>query len=245
MLPEFLRRLLRKRESAKVQDEPAQPGGETSFFVRELAAGNTEALGELVIRFDKVMIATARQLTKRYHVRGVAVEAEDVLSQTLLRLLAEASEGRLSSIKNTADFWWRFYNLLRMELSALKQETRALKRGGQGRSPAPTAGSPAALGQLRRHESEALDELIDPTPGPDDLALAALQVEVMLKPLESPSLRRIARMRQEDYTAQEIADQIGAGVRTVERCLSEIRGVYTQRGWDNDAIRRVLARAAE
>ena len=197
MLPEFLRRLLRKHEAAKVQDEPAQPEGETSFFVRELAAGNTESLGKIFTRYDKVMIASARQLTMRYHVRGVFVEAEDVLSQTLLRLLADASEGRLSSIKNAADFWWRFYNLLRMELSALEQETRALKRGGQGRSPAPTSGGPAAPGQLRRHESEALDELVDPNPGPDDLALAALQVEVMLKHLESPFLRRIARMRQD------------------------------------------------
>ncbi len=245
MLPEFLRRLLRKHESAKVQDEPAQPGGETSFFVRELAAGNTEALGELVIRFDKVMIATARHLTRRYHVRGAFFEAEDVLSDTLLRLLAEASEGRLDSIKNTTDFWRRFYYSLRAELRALEQETHAVKRGGQGRSPAHANGNAAAPEHCRRLDSEILARLVDKTPGPDDLALATIQVEFILRHLNGTLVKRVVAMRQEDYTTQEIAQEIGVTTRTIERCMRDVRELYLQRNWSLSWVPGALEQAGE
>jgi DNA-directed RNA polymerase specialized sigma24 family protein len=48
--------------------------------------------------------------------------------------------------------------------------------------------------------------------------------------LPDESLRRVALLKLEGYTDQEVAERLGCGLSTVERRLRTIRGVWNARG---------------
>ena len=82
-------------------------------------------------------------------------------------------------------------------------------------------------------------------PGPDDLALATIQVEFLLRHLNGALVKRVVAMRQEDYTTQEIAQEIGVTTRTIERCMRDVRQLYLQRGWSLDWVEGALEQAGK
>ncbi len=231
MLPGFFRRLLRNHEAARAHDEPPRPEGETSAYVSELAAGDAEALGKIFALYHEVMIKAATRLTRRYRARGVFIEAEDALSGTFVRLLADARDGRISSMRHATEFWKEFLDLLHEELLAVDRKDHALKRGGPGSAPAvftATGTIDELPSLLRRLGLDALTNMADDAPGPDDLALAKLEIEALLDHLNSPLMTEVVRMRLDQYSIKQISERVGMAIRTVERNLSAVREAYLE-----------------
>ena len=52
----------------------------------------------------------------------------------------------------------------------------------------------------------------------------------LLERLDNPELRSVALRKVEGYTTEEIAAQLGCGLRTVERRLRLIRSIWEQEG---------------
>ena len=74
-------------------------------------------------------------------------------------------------------------------------------------------------------------ELIEaPEPTPAFAAQVAEEYGRLLERLDSPELRTVAMRKVEGYGNEEIAAELGCGLRTVERRLRLIRSIWEQEG---------------
>ena len=76
----------------------------------------------------------------------------------------------------------------------------------------------------------ALEQIEGPEPTPAFAAQVAEECRRLLECLDSPELRSVALLKVEGYGNEEIADQLGCGLRTVERRLHLIRSIWEQEG---------------
>src|SRR4030095_718133 len=124
------------------------------------------------------------------------------------------------------DLWQLLVLLTARKASDLAQHERRQKRGGgavldEAALPCP-AGSAAQEGPLERIEG--------PEPTPAFAAQVAEEWLRLLERLDSPELRTVALRKVEGYSNEEIAEQLGCGLRTVERRLRLIRNIWEQEG---------------
>ena len=70
--------------------------------------------------------------------------------------------------------------------------------------------------------------MADDAPGPEDLALAKLEIEALLDHLNSPLMTEVVRMRLDQYSIKQISVRVGMAIRTVERSLSAVREAYLE-----------------
>jgi DNA-directed RNA polymerase specialized sigma24 family protein len=75
-----------------------------------------------------------------------------------------------------------------------------------------------------------LEQFAAPEPTPAFAAQLAEECRRLLERLDSPDLRRVALLKVEGYDNEEIAAQLGCGLRTVERRLRLIRTTWQQEG---------------
>ena len=76
----------------------------------------------------------------------------------------------------------------------------------------------------------ALEQIEGPEPTPAFAAQVAEECRRLVERLDSPELRRVALRKMEGYSNEEIAAQLGCGLRTVERRLQLIRSSWEQEG---------------
>ena len=110
----------------------------------------------------------------------------------------------------------------------LIRENNRQKRGGSGR---PSGDAPMAVPS---HES-SLSDLISREPTPEFAAQISDNLQHLLRVLDStgdPDLRRIAILRMDGYSNQEIAESVGCVRRSVERKLQLIAGLWEKDGVD-------------
>jgi DNA-directed RNA polymerase specialized sigma24 family protein len=75
-----------------------------------------------------------------------------------------------------------------------------------------------------------LEQIEGPEPTPAFAAQVAEECRRLLERLDSPELRSLALRKVEGYSNEEIAAQLGCGLRTVERRLRLIRSIWEQEG---------------
>jgi DNA-directed RNA polymerase specialized sigma24 family protein len=73
-----------------------------------------------------------------------------------------------------------------------------------------------------------LAQIIEAEPTPAFAAQVADECRPLLEQLGDPQLRAVALWKLEGYTNEEIAAQLGCGLRTVERKLDRIRSLWAQ-----------------
>jgi DNA-directed RNA polymerase specialized sigma24 family protein len=71
------------------------------------------------------------------------------------------------------------------------------------------------------------DQFVHSEPTPEFLALMDEQQQEMFSALPEESQRSVARLRFEGYANEEIAEQLGMSLRSVERKLKVIREIWT------------------
>jgi DNA-directed RNA polymerase specialized sigma24 family protein len=94
-----------------------------------------------------------------------------------------------------------------------------LKRGG-GQTRIATGSSPAEATE------DTLAQVAGREPSPEFAAQMAEECSRLLDRLEDVTLRRVACWKMEGYTNDEIARELGCGLRTVERMLGVIRAAW-------------------
>ena len=78
-----------------------------------------------------------------------------------------------------------------------------------------------------RARSEALTNSFMKSRTPEFLAVMEEQQQAMFRALPDESQRNVARLRFEGYSNEEIAQQLGTSLRSVERKLKVIREIWT------------------
>jgi DNA-directed RNA polymerase specialized sigma24 family protein len=200
------------------------PDASVSQWIDRLKAGEPDAAQKLWERYFRRLVGLARKKLRTAPRR--AADEEDVALSAFDSFCRGAEQGRFSQLHDRLDLWQVLVLLTARKALDLAQHERRQKRGGgavldEAALPAPS-GSSAAEG--------ALERIAGPEPTPAFAAQVAEEYGRLLERLDSPELRTVAMRKVEGYGNEEIAAQLGCGLRTVERRLRLIRSLWEQEG---------------
>ena len=128
-----------------------------------------------------------------------------------------AARGRFPRLDDRDDLWRVLVTLTERKASALLRRQRRLKRGGGRVAPEIDVAGP---------EEDLLDHFAGSAPTPEFAALVAEEYRRRLAALPEESLRRVAVLKLEGYSNEEIAGRLGLGLRSVVRKLDLIRRTW-------------------
>jgi len=121
-----------------------------------------------------------------------------------------AKAGRFPDLADR-DGLWRL--LARFTLQKAAHQVRDAKRLKQG-------------GGVKTVDSCALEEVLANEPDPALAAEVAEECNRLLAALQDPELRRVALLRMDGFSVDEVAESIPCSPRTVKRKLKLIRGIW-------------------
>jgi len=192
------------------------PDAAVTQWIADLKAGESAAAERLWEYYFRRLVGLAR--VKLAAAPRRLADEEDVALSAFKSLCLGAAQGRFPQLRDRDNLWPLLVVLtVRKAQDLVKYECRR-KRGGPGLSGGPSPG----------RADYDLEAVLSREPTPELSLLVAERCEHLLGLLE-PAHQQIARLKLEGYTNQEIAGQLGCGLRTVERRLELIR-----RTWDQD-----------
>ena len=201
-----------------------RPNASVSQWIDRLKAGDPDAAQKLWERYFRRLVGLARKKLRAAPRR--AADEEDVALSAFDSFCRGAERDRFPRLHDRLDLWQLLVLLTARKASDLAQHERRQKRGGG------TVLDEAALtGPADSSAPEAALERIEgPEPTPAFAAQVAEECRRLLERLDSPELRAVALRKVEGYGNEEIAAQLGCGLRTVERRLRLIRSIWEQEG---------------
>ena len=192
--------------------------GSVTIWLAELRSGDEASARKLWQRYFERLVNLAR-VKLRCRPRGASDE-EDVALSAFDSVFDGLTRGRYPDLADREDLWRLLVTITaRKAANQLKRESRQ-KRGGGG------VLDEAALAARSMGGAESLDQLPGIEPSPEFAALMAEECQQRLDSLPDDSLRRVALLKMEGYAHEEIAAQLGCGLRTVARKLEIIRKAW-------------------
>jgi DNA-directed RNA polymerase specialized sigma24 family protein len=192
-------------------------------WIQSLKGGDADAAQRLWQRYMEDLIRLARS-----RLRGAprAVEdEEDAALGAFDSFCRGAARGRYPQVADRADFWRLLVVITERKALDQAQHERRRKRGG-GR----------LVGMSERqdadHKGEGVNGVPSPHLSPEMSALVADQCRCLLGSLADETLRRVALMKMEGFTHEEIADRLGCSLRSVGRKIERIRLTWETAGGD-------------
>jgi RNA polymerase sigma factor (sigma-70 family) len=190
--------------------------GSISRWIDPLKEGNPDAAQQLWERYFQRLVGLARRRLGAAAPR--AGDEEDVVLSAFASFCRAMERGRFPQI-NDRDSLWKILVVLtaRKASHLLRDEGRQKRRG---------ALSLDARGGKGGEAGALLEQVLSREPTPAFAAEVAEQYQRLLSRLEDPELVRVAGLKMEGYTNDEIAAQLVCTTRTVERRLRIIRGLW-------------------
>lgn len=195
-----------------------------THWIDRLKAGDPDAAQKIWERYFRRLVGLARKKLRAAPRR--AADEEDVALSAFDSFCRGAGQDRFPQLNDRLDLWQLLVLLTARKASDLAQHERRQKRGGgavldEAALPRPVDSSA---------QGAALEQFAAPEPTPAFAAQVAEECRRLLERLDSPELRSVALFKVEGYGNAEIAAQLGCGLRTVERRLRLIRGIWEQEG---------------
>jgi DNA-directed RNA polymerase specialized sigma24 family protein len=192
-------------------------GSSVTVWMESLKAGDAAAAEKLWRRYfeDLVRLARAR-------LRGVpkaVADEEDAALDAFDSFVRGAARGRYPRLDDRDDLWRLLVVITERKVLDQARHERRRKRGG-----GKVVGLPGHDGA--DHPDEDRARLAGAMPTPEFAALVADQCRRLLGLLRDDSLRRVAQMRMEGYTNEEVADRLRCSLRTVARKIEIIRRTW-------------------
>jgi DNA-directed RNA polymerase specialized sigma24 family protein len=204
-----------ERSDAIRKESSMSSPGSVTVWIEQLRAGDAAAAEHLWEGYYRRLVGLARQkLLGRP--RAVADE-EDVALSAFHSFCRGVDQDRFPRLADRDDLWQLLVLLTaRKAASLVRDETRQKRGGGMVLHASALA-----------DEDSLLAEFIGTEPTPDFAAQVAEECRRLLDRLDA-DLRAVAQAKMEGYTNEEIARQQGCVVRTVERRLRIIRGLWQE-----------------
>ena len=201
-----------------------RPEASVTQWIDRLKAGDPAAAQKLWERYFRRLVGLARMKLRSAPRR--AADEEDVALSAFDSFCRGAERGHFSQLHDRLDLWQVLVLLTARKAVDLAQHERRQKRGGgavldEAALPGPSNSSAPGA---------ALEQIEGPEPTPAFAAQVAEEYGRLLERLDSPELRSVAMHKVEGYGNDEIAAQLGCGLRTVERRLRLIRSIWEQEG---------------
>lgn len=184
----------------------------TKWFL-QLEAGEQDAAQKLWERYFARLVGLARK--KLAGQRRSAADEEDVALSAFDSFCRGAQAGRFPDMHDRADLWKLLVVITaRKATDQIVHERRAKRGGGLVLGESGIAGPGSQTG---------IEQVIGREPTPEFAAQVAEQYRLLLDRLSTPEQRRIAELKLEGHSHEEIAKLLECSVRTVERRVGEIR----------------------
>ena len=189
--------------------------GSITRWLGALKTGDPDAAQRLWERYftDLVRLARARLRTAP----RAAEDEEDVALSAFDSFYTAATQRRFPRLDDRDDLWRVLVTVTERKATDLCRRQRRLKRGG---------GRVAPEADLAGREGDLLDHLAGAAPTPVFAALVAEEYRLRLDALPKEDMRRVAVLKLEGYSNQEIAGRTGLGLRSVVRKLDLIRRTW-------------------
>ena len=192
-----------------------ESGGSVTRWLGELKGGDPDAAQRLWERYFTDLVRLARGRLQGAP-RAVADE-EDVALSAFDSFYTAATQRRFPRLDDRDDLWRVLVTLTERKAADLRRRQRRQKRGG---------GRVAPEADLAGPEGDLLDHIAGPAPTPEFATLVAEEYRRRLAALPDAALRRVAELKMEGYSNEEIAGRIGLGLRSVVRKLDLIRRTW-------------------
>jgi len=193
---------------------PTESHGSITHWLGALKAGDRAAAQPLCERYFRRLVRLACQELRG----GADADAEDAALCAFDSFCDDAARSRFPRLDDRDDLW-----RLLVAITTHKATDHARRHGRQKRGGGRILDEAALVGPGPGGGPAGLDALVGAEPTPSFAALVAEQYRRLLEGLGDASLRRIALLKLEGYTLDEIAAQLGCARRTVVNKLQLIR----------------------
>src|SRR5262245_12501029 len=192
--------------------------GSVTCWLTQLQTGDPEAAQALWERYYRRMLGLAR--VKLQGTRRAAADEEDVALSAFETFCRGCEAGRFPQLADRDDLWRLLMTLTaRKAVRTLRQERRQKRGGGAVLDEAALADMPT---------EQELDQVLGREPTPEFAAQVADECRRLLQLLGDAELERIALLKMEGYTNEEIAAKLDYTVRTIERKVTLIRRLWAK-----------------
>jgi RNA polymerase sigma factor (sigma-70 family) len=189
--------------------------GSISRWIDPLKGGNPDAAQQIWDRYFQRLVWLARR--RLGSVAPRVGDEEDVVLSAFASFCRGVERGRFPRIDDRDSLWKILVVLTARKAShLLRNEGRQKRRGALSLDAGAKAGEGGAL----------LEQVLSREPTPAFAAEVAEQYQQLLARLNDPELVRVAGLKIEGYTNEEIAAELVCTTRTVERRLRIIRGLW-------------------
>jgi DNA-directed RNA polymerase specialized sigma24 family protein len=190
-----------------------------SEWIDDLKAGSDVAAQRVWERYFEKLVRLARR--KLSSIPRVASDEEDIALSALDSFCRHAANGRFPRLEDRNDLWKLLFTITERKAGMqVKHALRQKRGGGRHIQSLQTEGDSSA-----RHEQP-----IAPEPSPDFAMQLAEEMSRLLDRLQDEALSRIALMKMEGFTNDEIAQTMGISTRTIIRKLQVIRTIWSSNG---------------
>ena len=198
--------------------------GSVTGWIGELAGGEAdEAARRLWERYFDQLVRVARDRL-RAAPRGPA-DAEDAALSAFDSLCRGVAAGRFPRLAGRDDLWRLLVTLTARKASDQREREACQKRGGGQLVRESELGNPSP-----EDEAGGLDQFPGAEPTPEFVSLMAEEVRRLFGLLPNESLRLVALLKMEGYTAEEVATRLDYSARSVRRKLEVIRTLWIPEG---------------
>jgi DNA-directed RNA polymerase specialized sigma24 family protein len=183
-----------------------------TIWLGRLQAGESAAAAPLWEAYFRRLVGLARARLRDTPRRGT--DEEDVALSAFESFCRNAEAGRFPDLADR-DSLWRLLAAFTLRKSAHHlRDAGRLKRGGGVKADGRDFG--------------AIEDVLAREPDPALAAEVADECERLLAALGDPDLRRVALLRMDGYSVEEVAARVGCAPRSVKRKLQLIRSILTR-----------------
>ena len=193
--------------------------GSVTHWIHEIKAGNPQVAQAIWERYFTQLVGVARKRLEGTPRR--LADEEDVALSVFDSFCRAAAKGRFPSLADRDSLWRLLVRMAaRKAVDQRRHETRQRRGGGK----VVDENALAANG----YDDNALAQVIGNAPTPEFAAIVTERFHILLDSLKDDDLRKIALGKMEGYTNEELAEQIGCSLRTIERRMMLIREICRQ-----------------
>ena len=179
-----------------------------TIWLGQLRAGESAAARPLWEKYFHRLVALARRRLRDAPRR--AADEEDVALSAFDSFCRNAEAGRFPDLSDRDGLWRLLAAFTLRKAAHHARDAARLKRGGGVAADA----------------SGAFEELVARDPDPAVAAEVAEECDRLLAALADPELRRVALLRMDGHSVDEVAKQTGYAPRSVKRKLQLIRQIW-------------------
>jgi DNA-directed RNA polymerase specialized sigma24 family protein len=190
------------------------PDDPVTVWLARLRAGDPAAARPLWDKYFRRLVGLARDRLRSAARR--AADEEDVALSAFDSFCRNAGAGRFPDLADRDSLWRLLAAFTLRKAAHHTRDAARLKRGG----------GTAEAG------SEAVEEVLGREPDPALAAELADECDRLLSALGDPELRRVAVLRMDGHSVEEVAAAVGCAPRSVKRKLALIRAVWEREAGD-------------